>query len=77
MTSNENHIIRYSEGTGREPRQSDQQTKSWKQFKDMFRKPSRTQERFKDYKKMGDSGPEAPEELRGLVVPDADRRQEP
>ena len=55
MTSNENHIIRYSEGTGRNLGKATNKTKSWKQFKDMFRKPSRTQERFKDYKKMGDS----------------------
>tara|TARA_Y100000593_G_scaffold83521_2_gene157530 strand:+ start:32134 stop:34815 length:2682 start_codon:yes stop_codon:yes gene_type:complete len=51
---NRNFIVRFSKGTGRNFGKAKNQSKSLKSFRDMFRKPTVTKERLKDYLKLPD-----------------------
>lgn len=51
---NRNFIVRFSQGTGRNFGKAKNQSKSLKSFRDMFRKPTVTKERLKDYLKLPD-----------------------
>lgn len=54
MPSNDNHIIRFAAGTGRNFGKAVNQTKSWKSFTADFKKPLVTSERFRDYLRMSE-----------------------
>lgn len=54
MTNNNSFLVRFSQGTGRNLGKATNLTKSWKNFKNLFRKPDRSSERLKDYLKLPD-----------------------
>lgn len=54
MSPNDQRIVRFASGTGRNLGKATNQTKSYKSFVDDFRKPMVTSERQKDYQKMSE-----------------------
>ena len=55
MSSNDRHLIRYAQGTGRSFGKAKNKTDSWKRFRESFREPHTTPERLKDYLKLPDA----------------------
>lgn len=54
MSNNDSFVVRYASGTGRNFGKAKNQSKSLKTFKNLFRKPVVTNERYKDYLKLPD-----------------------
>jgi len=67
MPKNDNHIIRYAAGTGRNFGKAVNHTKSWKSFNDEFRKPLVTSERFRDYLRMSEADQKHLKSVNGWV----------
>lgn len=55
MTTNDNTVVRFSQGTGRNFGKATNVTKSWKTFAKDFEKPIKTNERLQDYLKLPDA----------------------
>ncbi len=67
MGKNDNHLIRFAEGTGRNLGKATNRTASWKQFSTRFSKPVVTSEKVKDYLRLPESDQKALKAVDGWI----------